>query len=148
MTVPSAKIAAKANRTTETTASPRGKRRCCSIRTCGASIKLRMPASVTGSKTSRARNKLATTITKISRVSRGLSNDEYEFMYHTPLNSGFGCKRDTAFPQKYGGGVAVEIVLEFAPAPRKSIEHGALSLCLPTRAPASPLLQCRLPAFL
>ena len=48
-----------------------------------------MPASVTGSKTSRARNTIATMITKTSSL---LSNDEYGVHVYTPTQSSVSSK--------------------------------------------------------
>src|SRR5215472_3778429 len=82
MTPPRAKIAPNTTRTTTRTAdqrgtcSPHGTRRFCRIRTGGSSMKLRIQARAIGIKTSRARYKIATTITEIKMV---LSVDDDEF---------------------------------------------------------------------
>src|SRR5215468_12128677 len=81
MMLPSIKITQKASSTTATTASQRGTRWFCSIRTGGASMKLKMQASAMGRSTSRARYKVATTMTAISME---LSVDDDEFTADPP----------------------------------------------------------------
>jgi hypothetical protein len=66
------------------TAAPRGNRRFCSIRTGGASMKLKIPASATGMRTSRAKYKMAMTITKMIRA---LTIDEDDFIGDPPMNA-------------------------------------------------------------
>src|SRR6185437_13757210 len=82
MMLPSIKKTKKARSTTAATASPRGTLWFWSIRTGGASMKLRMQASAMGSSTSRAKYRVATTMTDISMA---LSVEDDELTADPPM---------------------------------------------------------------
>src|SRR6516165_1159305 len=98
MKLPSMKIAKKASSTTAATASPRGTRRFCSIRTGGASMKLKMQASAIGSSTSRASDKVATMITVISMA---LSVEDDGLTADPPMNDAVDGRGQASFRARW-----------------------------------------------